>query len=206
MPAQENKRPTAPGRYDLRGAISPPNGLADLPRTRGNANARTAVGAVQDPFDGRQRTVARIRIALLDDELAHKRIEQSWFDFGRDLENAYERAARLGGGSNFEGGSKTSAQKAQGRTVEAICEAHEKLRKIEAIALDAIGDKGLGFLQRILRDGFSFQRLAIVGQMKGGRADVARIADRFRWLLKQCADHRAECGPERARMRSWASP
>lgn len=205
MPAQTRTRPSAPGRYDLAGAVSPPNGLADLPRTRGNINARTAVGAVQDPFDGRVRTVARIRIALLDDELAHKRIEQSHWQFGRDLEDAYERAVRLGGGSNWEGGSKTSPQEAQSRTVDRICEAHENLREMEALALEAVGRSGLGFLSRILKEGFSFQRLALIGQMKGGRADVARIADRFRWLLKQCADHRAQCGPERTRMRSWRS-
>jgi hypothetical protein len=176
----------APGRFDLGGARAPANGLASPPRGgRNNTNAFAVVAIPDpDPHDAHGRTEALARLDLLDLELKHHRISQAAHHVGKEITRAYERVPGAVG-SNWMGGSRVSAMSAQSAAFDRMEEAREKILEIEKRAFRIIGEAGVPFIVRFLRDGWSYRQFAYETKRLGSRADISKIADRFRWLMNE---------------------
>jgi hypothetical protein len=180
------------GRYGriVGGRYRPPDagahyGLGEPP----SRNVRTKVGAVPDPCERGKTSLATVNrdVDVLETELAHHRIEEAAYLVGRALKRAYERIPAADG-SNWRGRDRVDPLTAQEWFLERQADAVAAVHEIEERARRVIGQSGVAFLSRILRDGWTFKELAARTGSRGSRADTARVADRFRWLLAELAD------------------
>ena len=180
------------GRYGriVGGKYRPPDagalyGLGEPP----SRNVRTKVGAVPDPRERGRANLATVNrdVDVLETELAHQRIEEAAYQAGRALKRAYERLPAANG-SNWRGRDRIDPLTAQEWFMERQTDAVAAVREIEERARRVIGQSGVAFLSRILRDGWTFRELSARAGSRGSRADTARVADRFRWLLAELAD------------------
>jgi hypothetical protein len=183
------------GRYGDNRARLPAAGLG-LPPSR---NVRTTVGAIDDPMEEDKKLFATIHrdVDVLETELSHRRIDEPAYRAGRALKRAYERLPAATSITNWRRGDRIDPLTGQGQFVERLEDAVRAVAELEERARRVIGQSGVSFLARILRDGWSFAELAARGAARGSRADVARVADRFRWLLAEVADGWAAKGKER---------
>jgi hypothetical protein len=183
------------GRYGNHRARPPATGLGAPP----SRNVRTKVGAVDDPLEQEKKLFATINrdVDVLETELAHHRLDEAAYRAGRTLKRAYERLPAATSATNWHRNDRVDPLTGQGAFVERLDEAVRDVAIIEERARRVIGQSGVVFLARILRDGLSFAELAARGAAQGSRADVARIADRFRWLLAELADGWSAKGRER---------
>jgi hypothetical protein len=183
------------GRYGETNAAPPASGLAAPPSLR----VRTKIGEIADPMEGGKTHLATINrdVDVLETELAHRRIEEAAYRAGRMLKRAYEWLPAAASGTNWRGRDRIDRVTAQENLLDRQADAVRAVAAIEQRARVVIGQSGVAFLSRILRDGWSFAELAARGQGKGSRVDVARVADRFRWLLTELADGWAAKGKER---------
>lgn len=177
----------------------PATGLA-----KPSVRIRTAIVAVDDPMEpGGPRLLARVNrdVDVLESELSHHRIGTAEYNAGRKLQRAFEAASSLSG-SNWQGGSRVDNQQAQAHVIERAQRAVEAIAAASAI----IGRSGVAFLEPILLRGYSLSGYAARSGARGSRADVTRVADRFRWLLEQLADGYGATGPDRSRIRVHHPP
>jgi hypothetical protein len=183
------------GRYGDSRARLPAAGLGVPP----SHNVRTTVGAIDDPMENDKKLLATIHrdVDVLETELSHGRIDEPAYRAGRALKRAYERLPAATSVTNWRRGDRIDPLTGQGHFVEQLEDAVRAVAALEERARRVIGQSGVSFLARILRDGWSFAELAARGQARGSRADVARVADRFRWLLGELADGWAAKGKER---------
>jgi hypothetical protein len=110
---------------------------------------------------------------------------------------AYERLPAAASGSNWQGGDRIDPVQARNLREDRHLDALRQVELIKAEACRVIGTSGVAFLSRILRDGLTFTEVAACAAARGSRADVAKVADRFRWLLAELADGWAARGRER---------
>src|SRR5262245_14259279 len=183
------------GRYGDNRARPPAAGLGVPP----GHNVRTTVGVVDDPMEQGQKLLATIHrdVDVLETELAHRRIDEPAYRAGRALKRAYERLPAATSTTNWRRGDRIDPLTGQGQFVERLEDAVRAVAEIEERARRVVGQSGVSVLAGILRDGWSLAELAAGGKARGSRADVARVADRFRWLLAELADGWAATGRER---------
>src|SRR5262249_55799388 len=136
-------------------------------------------------------------VDVLEMELAHGRIDEAAYHAGRALRRAYERLPAAASATNWRRGDRIDPLSGQSHFVERLDDAVRAVADMEERARRVIGRSGVNFLARILRDDLSFAELAARGAARGSRADVARVADRFRWLLAELADGWGAKGRER---------
>jgi len=189
------QKPRNFGRYGGSSASAPPTGLGVAPSVK----VRTKVGTVDDPMEAREKHLATINrdVDVLETEHSHRRIDHAAYRAGRALKRAYERLPAAASGTTWRGGDRVDPVAARDAFVDRLDDAVRAVAAIEERARHVIGASGVVFLARILRDNWTFAELAARGEARGSRADVARIADRFRWLLAELADGWAARGNER---------
>jgi hypothetical protein len=194
VPIASRPRQQPSGRYGAP-APAPAGGLGTAP----SLNIRTAIGAVDDPLERGKKLAATVNrgVDVLEWELSHHQIDQAAYEAGRLLQRAYERMPTAANGSNWRGGDRIDPVTAQDGMSQRITDAGLAIRAIESRAETVIGQAGVAFLARILRDGWSFAELASRGAAKGSRADTKDVAKRFRWLLTALADGWAAKGRAR---------
>ncbi|EJW11261.1 hypothetical protein A33M_3339 [Rhodovulum sp. PH10] len=163
---------------------------------------RTAVGAVPDPMEPGARLLATInrRTDILELERSHGRISEAAYQTGRILQEAFERQSRLGSSSNWNDGGRVDMSE---RRELAIGYAVQDARKVLALLRrveEAVGVVGARMLRAIIGDRVPFGAYAEARGRAGDRA-VRDVAERFRWLLEEVADHFAARGPDRGRIR-----
>jgi hypothetical protein len=170
------------GRYGQKadGRYRPPDsaahyGLGKPPNNR----VRTKVGAVPDPRERGKASLATVNrdVDVLRDRACPPPDRSGGYLAGRALKRAYERLPAASSGSNWRGGDRVDPVAARDRKEDRTLDAIAAVEALEARAREVIGHSGVAFLSRILRDGWSFAELAARGQAKGGRGDIARVAD-----------------------------
>jgi hypothetical protein len=183
------------GRYGRSTASMPPTGLGTAP----SLNVRTKIGTVDDPMEPRTKHLVTINrdVDVLETELSHRRIDYAAYRAGRTLKRAYERLPVSASGTNWRGRDRIDPVTARDAFVDRLDDAVRAVAAVEERARHVIGASGVAFLARILRDHWTFAELAAKGETRGSRADTARVADRFRWLLAELAEGWAARGKER---------
>jgi len=187
------RRPrAAAGRYGSRaGSTQPGGGLA---RPLPSLNVRTAVGVVPNPLsrDGAPIQV-RInrRVDLLEQERSHRRISESAYQVGRELQTHYEREAAGLGELNLErsGSARANTDMQAVYGLESAQDRVHLAARIEKV----IGTAGGDFLRASLSGNLSFPQLAASYGQHGERG-VAVISGQWRWLLEQLATRWAARG------------
>lgn len=188
------------GRYaDRRSARAPAQGLARPPAS---GAIRTAVAAVPDPMEPGARLLATVnrRTDILELERSHGRISEAAYQVGRVLQEAFERAGRLGSSSNWNDGGRVDIAE---RHELAIAYAVQDARRVQALMRRveaAVGVVGARMLRAVIGDRTSFAAIATARGRAGDRA-VRDVAERFRWLLEETAEQFAARGPDRGRIR-----
>jgi len=209
-------------RYDCRGAVEPPNGLA---RPKASLATRTAVGlhpdpktgkliqhvrqapatrigAVKDPTDprGLARSTARIHTHtdILELEHSHNRISVGAYRTGRFVMAVFERAHGLSrDASNLE--PKDSADQTFGheaQVIRSLDTAREVVWWTGRIE-KAIGRIGCRMLRRVLDDGLTFRDLAAERGRGTSERAISQTASQFRTLLEDLAEDLSTKGGRR---------
>jgi hypothetical protein len=174
-------------RYNLTNARTPPNGLADPPRTN---NVPTAVVAVPDPLETGKRITARVntRVDLLETERARGRISEAAFSVGRDIQRAFERVDKGPvSGSFWRTGGKTDAPADHDAIIKAALEEAARAIKLVYRLEKAIGYVGARFMRRLLIGEATFRSEA-VARGRGNEGGIAGVAERFRAMLEDLAE------------------
>lgn len=150
-----------------------------------------------------QRIKAVVRVDLLENELAHERIDEADYLAGRRIERLFEQVRMVKASSLWRTSGRVDNASAPDPGLRLL----ERLSKMEQTKREAnriVGEAGLKFLERILAEGLTFAALAEkVG--RGGERGTAAVADRFRWLLKELADGWAAKGRDHDRSRHGRS-
>jgi hypothetical protein len=194
------KRPTTTqsrrvlGRYAFRGgravppadAVPPANGVANPPRS---SNIAIAIGAVPDPFDRRARVLATInrRTDLLELERSRGLISEAAYRTGRTLQQAFEKASRIGSGGQWSERERVDAAARHEDAIGYSLEDAKKMRALMQRLERAIGVIGARFLRQIIGDRVTYSQYA-VARGRGSERGAAQIAAHFRILLENLAD------------------
>lgn len=188
------------GRYDgRRAARAPAQGLARPPTDR----IRTAVVSVSDPLELGAQLLATVnrRTDILEDERSHGRISEAAYLVGRELQEAWERQARLGSSSNWNDGGRVDMSErhelAIGYAVQDAKQIAQTMRRLEA----AVGTIGARVLRAIIGDRIPFAAFA-AARGKSGERGTAQVASHFRMLLEDVAEAFAARGPSSSRIRT----
>lgn len=154
-----------------------------------------------DPGAPRLLVAVNRDIDVLENELAHRRIDGAEYQAGRALQRAFEIESTIGS-TNWRGASSHDPRQKEDAIAARIDSAIAQRQAAEAV----IGTSGVAFLQPVLLHGLGFAEYARRSQAKGSRADTARVADHFRRLLKYLAEGTGATGPRHSRIRSWRDP
>lgn len=178
------------GRYDGRSHNTrlPGEGLGKLPVSANSKDAEV-VAAVEDPWgDGKQRVFATVnrRVDILEDERSHKLISEAAYRTGRQVQQVFELAARVGG-SNWGGDSRSDPLHTQRSAISKAMERAGEILEMERRIRDRLGAIDTRLLARVLRDRMSFADCAaLVG--KPGSWGERFIKARFRDALEELAE------------------
>lgn len=187
------------GRYADRGrARAPAAGLGRPPSNR----VRTAVVAVPDPMEPGALLQARVnrRVDILEQERSHDRISEAAYQVGRQLQAAFEARERLGSSSNWNDGGRGSIVETHELQIVHATETSKRVLALLRRVEEAVGVVGARMLRAIIGDRVPFSAYAEARGRAGDRA-VRDVAERFRWLLEEVADHFAARGPDRSHIR-----
>ena len=181
------------GRYDGRPARAP----GDLARPPASLHVRTAVAAVPNPFDPRERiaVTTNARVDILEAErLAYVTsrgktgISEAAYLTGRNIQAAFELSGKSS--SNWcdgQGrGDPTTARELQ--LVHGL-ERAERAIQLEKDIRRIVGESGGAMVRLILGDRMSYGEVA---HREGRSADYGKrqVGARFRWLLESIAEAR----------------
>lgn len=185
----------APGRYSLHGAREPANGVG---RATASLESRTAVAAVRDPNQDstgprteRIRATVHTAVDILEWELSHGRISESDCHVGRIVQRVFEGIPPPGSGSNWRGGSRISAIEAQTQMIERYHKAVKEIGRLRRLVIRAIGESGYHYLEKILRDGWTFADMAAGAKesvIRPSEGKITKAGDRFRYHLRDLND------------------
>lgn len=190
----EYRKQGAEGRYDpKRSARMPANGLARPPIS---VNVKTALAVVPDPMEpGKELYVAvNRRVDILETERSHKRISEGAYRVGREIQAVFEKASRVGSGSQWREGDRVDQTIARELAIHRNIETARAIQAEMERLVREVGSVGALFLRCIIGDGVSFKAYA-EATSGSGRRDVDRVADRFRWMLEEIVRRRAARGP-----------
>lgn len=160
----------------------------------------TRIAAIPDPFNpGGKRLLAsvNIRTDLLELEHAHNRISGPALLAGREMQQMFEQATRVGAGGQWNSGDRVDQCR---RKEQQIVKHLETARKIEAHAAwvrRCLGQHNIDcrILRDILGDQLSYGASAVRHGKKGDRG-ARYIAQRFRDALETLANAKAAKGRE----------
>jgi hypothetical protein len=180
------------GGYDAR---VPPGGLGcPVP----SPNVQIAVATVPDPYEPakRIRVAVNRRVDILELERSHGRIGEAAYRVGRVLQAAFERAGGVSA-PGWNAGDRVDTTLAPDagmiRTMDKARHMAALMREVEA----AVGSVGARFLRAVLVERQPFAALA-ARRGRGGERGAAAVAQRFRDLLEDLAEHMAARGNARA--------
>lgn len=201
MNSRSRLKPSAPGRYDLRGAL-PASDAFPLPRSRRRVSVATIGVPVPRPFEGsdrgaRQQASVNVRTDILETELHQGRISEAAFAEGRRVQQLLEVSQRIGG-TNWTGGDRVDMWIAhEARILDAIVDAQDVQREVAWLRHE-LGAYDTQILRWALGDGMSYMSMAArTGPATTRRASV--IAARFRTALESLANARAAVGANKPR-------
>jgi len=180
----------------------PGGGIA---RARPSLGVRTAVGVVPNPLAPGSTIQVAInrRVDLLEQERSHRRISESAYLTGRQLQAVFERGVGAGLGEwNLDGGSGARANTDM-QAVHGLMDAHATIHWQKRLHA-AVGAIGAEFLRTSLAENLSFPELAERYGQSGERG-VAVIAGQWRWMMEQLATAWAARGATAAPGRVYAS-
>lgn len=187
------------GRYDpKRSARMPANGLARPPVTK---NVSVALAVVPDPMEpGRELYVTTNRhVDVLENERSHRRISEAAYRIGRDLQEVFEKGARVGSGSQWREGDRVDMQVAKETAIARNVDIARKI-DIEMRRLTSeVGILGANFLRTLL-SGTTFAEYS--AQTRGGSRGAGHVGERFRRMLEEIVELREARGPNNGRFRS----
>jgi hypothetical protein len=181
----------APGRYNLRGARHPANGLGAPPRS---ANAFTAIVAVPDPHpDPRgpknERIIAAVNrsVDILEVERSHDRISDAAYAVGRIVQAVFERARGLGPSPGWRARDRVDAAWAHEAAIIRALEDARKVKEYMARIRDTLGMIDTRIVEEMIGNRMSYADVAARRGRAGERGE-RYFAARFRDALEALAE------------------
>lgn len=192
MTAYSKKR-RSQGRYDpQRQARMPANGLARPPVS---TNVSAALAVVQDPMEPGAELYVTVnrRVDILEGERSRHRITEGAYRVGREIQRTFERASRVGSGSQWREGDRVDMQVAKEAAIHRNIEIARAVDGEMKRLTREVGIVGAEFLRDILGDGASFKEYADRTGRAGDRG-ATYVANRFRTMLEDIVECRAARG------------
>lgn len=183
------RKPTI-GRYtEVHKARIPGDMLA---RPAPSANVRTAVGAVPNPLDPRERIAVTINRCtdILESELKQRLISEGAYRLGRELQAAFETSVTSS--SNWLDGGSSDPTTAQEMRQARMCDRAQRAVALEAEITRYVGEKGADILRRVLGEGWTYGQISIrrghsAQSDRGRRAIAAEFRDALEYIVERRA-------------------